>query len=103
KLHGRCSASTAEARVRKGGWIPHATSPGLVRDRPGDADLRARLPPEPSRRPRGQGVQVSDRWASLPNRITLLRLGALPVLWVLAGLRETTALAIGLIVAASTD
>jgi cardiolipin synthase len=46
---------------------------------------------------------VNNRWASLPNRITALRMGALPVLWFLAALGETTALAIGLTLAASTD
>lgn len=42
-------------------------------------------------------------WSSLPNRITALRLAALPGLWILAALHETTLLAIGLSLAALTD
>jgi phosphatidylglycerophosphate synthase len=42
-------------------------------------------------------------WSTLPNRITTLRFAALPILWLLAGLRETSLLAIGLLLAALTD
>lgn len=46
---------------------------------------------------------MSNPWSSLPNRITALRLAALPVLWTLAAFRETSWLAAGLSLAALTD
>jgi phosphatidylglycerophosphate synthase len=42
-------------------------------------------------------------WSSLPNRITAVRLAALPLLWLLAITRETTWLGIGVAIAAFTD
>lgn len=46
---------------------------------------------------------VGSRWATLPNRLTTLRLTAIPLLWILAIAGETTWLAVGLMIAAMTD
>lgn len=45
----------------------------------------------------------ANLWSPIPNRITTLRLAALPLLWVMAALGETAWLAAGLAVAALTD
>ncbi|HLS86162.1 MAG TPA: CDP-alcohol phosphatidyltransferase family protein [Burkholderiales bacterium] len=42
-------------------------------------------------------------WSSLPNGLTRFRLASVPFLWVLALLRETTWLGVGVAVAALTD
>lgn len=46
---------------------------------------------------------VGSRWATLPNRLSRLRLAAIPLLWILAIAGETTWLAVGLMIAAMTD
>lgn len=43
------------------------------------------------------------RWSSLPDRLSLVRLAAVPLLWILAALRATTWLGIGVAAAALTD
>jgi cardiolipin synthase (CMP-forming) len=45
----------------------------------------------------------ASRWSSLPNRISALRLAALPPLWILAALGEVRWLGAGVAVAAFTD
>jgi cardiolipin synthase len=59
--------------------------------------------PERDRDPMIPDGPRGSRWASLPNRLTRLRLATIPLLWILAILRESTWLGVGLMLAALTD
>lgn len=67
-----------------------------ARQGPGENAGRHAHRPEPA-------SSVASRWAKLPNRLTRLRLAAIPLLWILAIAGETTWLAVGLMIAAITD
>jgi cardiolipin synthase (CMP-forming) len=67
------------------------------------SETRSPAPPPPRQPDTGSRPRRGDDWLSWPNRITLVRLGLVPVLWFVAATGETTWLGVGLAAAASTD